>query len=238
MRRREFITLFGGAAAWPVAASAQQPAMPVVGFLNAGSPAERMKLVAAFRQALSEAGYNEGQNVSIEYRWAENEYERLPGLAADLIRHKVTVIATPGSTPAALAANRATTTIPIVFSSGSDPVKLGLVASLSRPDGNVTGMSFLTSLLVTKQFDLLRELAPATQMIGLLVNPKFPDTEAITRDAQAAADARAQKLVVANVSKRPRLGLYNSPATADRRSPCSCRAVPVQPARATCRTGS
>jgi putative tryptophan/tyrosine transport system substrate-binding protein len=198
--RREFITLLGGAAAWPIAARAQQAAMPVVGLLNAGSPAERMKLVAAFRQALSEAGYNEGQNVSIEYRWAENEYDRLPGLAADLIRHKVAVIATPGSTPAALAAKRATTMIPIVFSSGSDPVKLGLVASLNRPDGNVTGMSFLTSLLVTKQFDLLRELAPATQMIGLLVNPKFPDTEAITRDAQAAADARGQKLVVANAS--------------------------------------
>jgi putative tryptophan/tyrosine transport system substrate-binding protein len=194
MRRRQFIKLIG-AVAWPLAARAQQ-VMPVVGFLNAGSPAERTNLVAAFRQAVSEAGYVERRNMSIEYRWAENQYDRLPGLAADLIGRDVTVIATPGSTPAALAAKAATTTIPIVFSSGSDPVKLGLVASLSRPGGNVTGMSFLTNLLVTKQFDLLHDLVPAARVIGLLVNPNFPDSENLTKDAQAAADTRGQKLVV------------------------------------------
>ena len=208
MRRRAFILALGAATAtWPLAARAQQPALPVIGFLNAGSPAERTKLVIAFRHALGEAGYIEGQNVLIEYRWAENQYDRLPALAADLIRRQVTVIATPGSTPAALAAKKVTTTIPIVFSSGSDPVKLGLVASLSRPGGNVTGMSFLTSLLVTKQFDLLHELVPATKMIGLLVNPNFPDTEAITRDAQVAAEARGQKLVVAKASNASDLDL-------------------------------
>jgi putative tryptophan/tyrosine transport system substrate-binding protein len=201
MRRRDFIKVVAGSAiTWPLFARAQQPKMPVIGFLNAGSPAERMSLVAAFRQALGEAGYIEGQNVLIEYRWAENQYDRLPALAADLVHRHVLVIATPGTTPAALAAKAATTTIPIVFSSGSDPVKLGLVASLSRPGGNVTGITFLSSVLVTKQFDLLHELAHAAQAIGLLVNPKFPDTETVTRDAQAAADTRGQKLVVVKAS--------------------------------------
>jgi putative tryptophan/tyrosine transport system substrate-binding protein len=196
MRRREFTAGLGGAAAWPLSARPQQPPMAAIGFLNAGSPAGRTNLLAAFRQALSEGGFVEGHNVSIEYRWAEDQYNRLPALAAELIRHNVTVIATPGSTPAALAAKMATTTIPIVFSSGSDPVKLGLVASLSRPGGNVTGMSFLANLLVAKQIDLMYELVPAARVVGLLVNPNFPDTEGITKDAQTAAAVLGQKLVV------------------------------------------
>jgi putative ABC transport system substrate-binding protein len=201
MRRRDFIKgITGSAAAWPLAARAQQPKMPVIGFLNAGSPAERTSLVAAFRQALGEAGYIEGQNLLIEYRWAENQYDRLPALAADLVHRHVMVIATPGSTPAAVAAKAATNTIPVVFSSGSDPVKLGLVASFSRPGGNVTGVTFLSGMLVSKQFDLLHELVHAAQAIGLLVNPKYPDAEAITIDAQAAADTRGQKLVVVKAS--------------------------------------
>jgi putative ABC transport system substrate-binding protein len=200
IRRREFIAGLGGAAAgpvfWPVPARAQRPLAPVVGFLNAGSPAGRTNLLAAFRQALSEGGFVEGQNVSIEYRWAEDQYNRLPALAAELVRHKVAVIATPGSTPAALAAKMATTTIPIVFSSGSDPVRLGLVASLGQPGGNVTGMSFLTNLLVTKQIDLMHELVPAARVVGLLVNPNFPDTQGITKDAETATAVLGQKLVV------------------------------------------
>jgi putative tryptophan/tyrosine transport system substrate-binding protein len=227
MRRRNFITgLASTTAGWPVAARAQQPAMPVIGLLNAGSPAERVNLVAAFRQALSEAGYIEGQNVSIEYRWAENQYDRLPALAADLIRHQVMVIATPGSTPAALAAKAATTTIPIVFSSGSDPVKLGLVASFSRPGGNVTGVSFLSSLLVTKQFDLLHELTPMAQAIGLLVNPKFPDTETMTRDAQTAAVARGKKLIVVKASTTTELDLAFTTLVQER---VGALLVPVEP---------
>ena len=201
MKRREFITLFSSTVvAWSLTARAQQAAMPVVGFFNAGSPTGRGKLVAAFHQTLGEAGYVEGRNVSIEYRWAENQYDRLSALAGDLVHRQVAAIATPGSTPAALAAKAATTTIPIVFGVGGDPVRLGLVASLSRPGGNVTGMSFLTNLLVAKQFELLHELVPSAEMIGLLVNPKFPDTEVMTRDAQEAATARGKKLLVVTAS--------------------------------------
>jgi ABC-type uncharacterized transport system substrate-binding protein len=190
MKRREFIRLFVGAAAvGPLAARAQQPAMPVVGFLHSGSPEPNINRVAAFRKGLAEAGYVEGQNVAIEFRWAAGQDDRLPDLAADLIRRRVAVIATPASTPASLAAKAATTSIPIVFAVAADPVALGLVASLNRPGGNATGVSFLFVELVSKQLGMLRELAPGANRFVALVNPNTAFTDAVVKDLQASASA-------------------------------------------------
>src|SRR5262249_7350897 len=197
MKRREFITLLGGAtAAWPLAARGQQPAMPVIGFLNARSPEDTMHLVAAFRRGLGEGGFIEAQNVAIEYRWALGQYDQLPAIATELAHRPVTVLATGGGEPAALAAKSATSTIPIVFVVGGDPVKEGLVTSFNLPGGNSTGVSILTTTLEPKRLGLLRELVPATATIGALVNPSYPLYESQLRDVQEAARVLALPLVV------------------------------------------
>jgi putative tryptophan/tyrosine transport system substrate-binding protein len=190
LKRRDFITLLGGAAVgWPLAARAQQPKLLVIGWLNARSPDDTAHLVAAFGRGLGEVGFVEGQNVMIEYRWALGQYDRLPAMAAELVRRPVTVLASAGGEPAALAAKAATSTIPIVFVIGGDPVKQGLAASLNRPGGNSTGISILTSTLEPKRLGLLRELVPRVVTIGVLLNPNFPQFESQLRDVQEAARA-------------------------------------------------
>ena len=196
LKRREFITLLGAAAAWPLVARAQQPAMPVIGFLSSRSPGESADLVAAFRRGLAEGGYVEGQNVSLEFRWGEGRYERLTAYAVELVRRAVTVIVTAGGDPAAQAAKAATATIPIVFVSGSDPVKVGLVASLNRPGGNITGVHMLILSLGAKRLGLLHELMPAANPVGILVNPNFADAQTQLRDVEEAAQSLGLKLVV------------------------------------------
>src|SRR5262245_36574088 len=198
-KRREFIILFGGAAAaWPLAARAQQPAMPVIGFLNTRAPEQDAHLLAAFRQGLRENGYVEGRNVTIEYRWAEGHYDRLPALAADLARRQVTVIA--ANSQATVAAKAITSTIPIVFITGADPVQVGFITSLNRPGGNLTGVTSLDTELGRKRLQLLHELLPTAHRIAALVNPTFPGSDFQARDLQEAASTLRLQLHVLNAS--------------------------------------
>ena len=207
MKRRQFITLLGGtAAAWPLAGRAQQPAMPVVGLINLGTPDAMAHYVAAFGNALSEAGYVEGQNVTVEYHWLAGQYDRLPALMADLVRRRVAIIATPGGTPAALAAKAATTTIPIVFGVAEDPVRLGLVANLARPGGNATGVNFFLGEVLAKRLGLLHDLVPKAVRIAVLVNPaNAPTAEATLRDIPEAARAIGLQIQVLNATTTPEI---------------------------------
>jgi putative ABC transport system substrate-binding protein len=205
MQRREFITLLGGAAAvWPLGARAQKPAVPVIGWIHSASAKTVGQFLSAFRKGLGEAGYAEGQNVAIEYRWAEGQYERLPAFVGELVRRQVALIVA-GSPPAALAAKVATATIPIVFVVGLDPVAAGLVASFNRPGGNATGMTLLTGPLVQKRLEFLRELNPKAANIAMLVNPTGPDAVPEIRDAEAAAQANGLQIKMLNASNASEL---------------------------------
>jgi putative ABC transport system substrate-binding protein len=200
MQRRDFITILSGAAVWPVVASAQQPTMPVIGFLGATSPEGYAPFVGGFLKALREAGFIDGENVAIAYRWAEGQYDRLPELAADLVAKRVSVIVATGGLPPSLAAKQATKTIPIVFTLGSDPVKFGLVASLNRPGGNVTGVSLFAYLLDAKRVELIHQLVPGAVTIALLANPNSPQADAQFADVEAASRSFGQQLIILKAS--------------------------------------
>ena len=196
MKRREFITLLGGAAAWPLAARAQQTALPVVGFLGAPSAAPYARYVAAVHQGLKEVGYVEHQNVAMEYRWADSQYDRLPALAADLVSRRVAVIVPIGGAPATVAAKEATSTILIIFNVGADPIELGLVANLNRPGGNITGIAIMAVQIETKRLELLHELAPTSTSIAILLNPSNAQAQTQEREAQRAARVIGREVLV------------------------------------------
>jgi putative ABC transport system substrate-binding protein len=204
LKRREFITICGGASAWPLAAQAQQASMPVIGYLNGGSPDAEGLRTGAFQQGLKEAGYAEAENVKIEYRWAESRYERLPGMVADLVTRKVALLAALG-TPAALAAKAEKPDIPIVFETAGDPIRLGLVASLNRPGGNVTGVTQLNSELVAKRLGLLHDMVPTAKIVGLLLNPNDPRAETQAQDTQEAAHALGLHIYIVKASTEAEL---------------------------------
>jgi ABC-type uncharacterized transport system substrate-binding protein len=206
MKRREFVTLLGGAAiAWPLAVRAQQPKMPVIGFLDSGSPAGMESNLAAFPSGLNEIGYTEGRDLAIEYRWAQERYDQLPALAADLVRRQVAVIAATRGPAPARAAKAATAMIPIVFQMGSDPVKDGLIASMNRPGGNVTGVSRLSTVLIPKRLGLLHEVIPKATTIAFLTNPNSPIAEDNLKNMEAAADILRQKVIVLKASSESSL---------------------------------
>ena len=205
MRRRHFITLVGGVAAWPIAARAQQPAMPVIGFLVSASAQGYGRVMGPIREGLKQAGFVEGENLAIEYRWADYHYDRLPKLAAELVQRRVSVIFTTGSIVSALAAKSATNSIPIVFANGSDPVRYGLVASLNRPGGNMTGVTFYNTELGPKRIGLLREILPKATIIGVLINPKNPNADDDTKDMQEAGRNAGIQVEIINASAESEL---------------------------------
>ena len=200
MRRRSFIALLGGAAAWPLVARAQQPAMPAVGFLNSASAAEWTRFLTAFRRGLRETGFVDGVNVTVEFRWAEGQYDRLPTLATELVNRGIAVLVATGGSTSALAAKAATTTIPIVFSTGGDPVQEGLVVSLDQPGGNSTGVSLLTNVLVAKRLEILREVVPNASVIGMLLNPRGAGAKAQLEDVEKAARTIGQQVHILRAS--------------------------------------